>query len=44
MDGKYFLPSNVRTYEARTCPDQYTRHEVTAPRVAGPSGRTSLYF
>src|SRR5476651_1030750 len=29
--------------KARTIPyrhDRYTRHEVTAPRVAGPSGRT----
>jgi hypothetical protein len=33
-------PTNGRTERASATETGYTRHEVAAPRVAGPSGRT----
>jgi len=36
-----FVPTDGRTYAVQvTHAAPNTRHEVTAPRVAGPSGRT----
>ncbi len=34
------MPSNARPHTDHPAATRYTRHEVTAPRVAGPSGRT----
>ncbi len=40
--GIIFLPTNGRDPYSFFRQDRYTRHEVTAPRAVGPSGRTAL--
>jgi hypothetical protein len=36
------IPTNGRTIADYPCETRYARHEVTAPRVMGPSGRTEI--
>jgi hypothetical protein len=37
------IPTNGRAKAACLAQKRYTRHEVTAPRVVGPSGRTTVF-
>jgi hypothetical protein len=37
--SELLIPTNGRTAKDRHPKTRYTRHEVTAPRAVGPSGR-----
>jgi hypothetical protein len=40
QNKKIEIPTNGRTKARHRPTTRYTRHEVTAPRAVGPSGRT----